>query len=96
MGLARGGDRRRCFLGVFLRPRKIVRFWDRALPDQLFGAKRPVTPEEEAATIGHIAGAMRKQRDTLEVGIAVSIPFGIVAVIILFVAYALEKAFYPP
>lgn len=55
-----------CFLGLFLRPRRWVRFWDRAIPDELFAVRRPVMPEEEATIIDHISTAMRRQRDALE------------------------------
>ena len=43
------------FLGLFLRPRKLVRFWDRAIPDELFAVARSVTPEEEATIVEHIS-----------------------------------------
>lgn len=85
-----------CFLGMFLRPRRLVRFWDRTIPDDLFTAKRPVTPEEEADVIEHVSRAMRHQRDELERGISVSIPFGILALALVTVGYVLEKAFFPP
>jgi hypothetical protein len=85
-----------CFLGLFLRPRRLVRFWDQAIPDELFGVKRPVMPEEESAIVDHIATTMRRQRDALERGIRVSVPFGIVALCIIAIAYAIDKRWYPP
>jgi hypothetical protein len=85
-----------CVLGAFLRPRRLVRFWDRALPDELFGLKRSVTPEEEAGVLDHISSCMRRQRDTLELGIRVSVPLGILALCVIVVAYAIEKRWYAP
>jgi hypothetical protein len=85
-----------CFLGAFLRPRRLVRFWDRALPDELFGAKAPVSFEQEAAAIDHISTMMRRQRDHLERGIRVSVPLGILGLGLVAAAYAIEKAFYAP
>jgi hypothetical protein len=85
-----------CFLGVFLRPRRIVRFWDRAIPDELFAVKRPVGLDEEAEVIRHISSSMRHQRDLLERGIRVSVPLGIAALCLLLIAYAIEKRWYPP
>jgi hypothetical protein len=84
------------FLGVFLRPRRIVRFWDRAIPDELFAVKRPVGLDEEADVIRHISSSMRHQRDLLERGIRVSVPLGIAALCLLLIAYAIEKRWYPP
>jgi hypothetical protein len=85
-----------CFIGVFLRPRRIVRFWDRALPDELFGARAPVTLDQEAHAIEHISTTMRHQRDHLERGIRVSVPLGLAALALTALAYILDKAFYPP
>ena len=85
-----------CFLGLFLRPKKVVRFWDRAIPDEVFAVKRPVTPEEEQGLIEHMSMAMRRQRDSLERGVQVSIPLGIVALCLVTVAYAVDKRWYPP
>jgi hypothetical protein len=85
-----------CFLGLFLRPRRLVRFWDRAIPDEVFEAKRPVTPAEEANFIEHISTAMRRQRDSLERGLRVSIPLGVLALCLIAVAYAVDKRWYPP
>lgn len=84
------------FLGLFLRPRRLVRFWDRAIPDDLFAVKRAVMPEEEAATIEHISTAMRRQRDALERGIQVSIPLGVLALCLVAIAYAVDKRWYSP
>jgi hypothetical protein len=83
-------------LGVFIRPRKLVRFWDRAIPDEVFAAKLPIVPDEEASLIEHISTALRQQRDQLERGISVSVPIGLVALFLVFVAYAIEKRFYAP
>jgi hypothetical protein len=85
-----------CFLGMFLRPRRLVRFWDKAIPDELFGAKAPVTFEQEGAAIEHISTMMRGHRDQLERGIRVSVPLGILALVLVAVGYAVEKAFYAP
>ena len=85
-----------CFLGLFLRPRRLVRFWDRAMPDDLFRVKRAVMPDEEAAIIDHISTAMRRQRDSIERGIGVSIPLGLAAVGLVAVAYVVDKGWYPP
>jgi hypothetical protein len=85
-----------CFLGAFLRPRRLVRFWDRALPDELFGAKAPVTLEQEANAIEHISTMMRRQRDHLERGIRVSVPLGLFALVLTAIGYAVDKAWYPP
>ncbi len=83
-------------LGVLLRPRSVVRFWDRALPEELFAAARRVTPAEEAEAIEHISNAMRMQRDLLERALRVSVPLGVTALALAFAAYALDKAFFPP
>jgi hypothetical protein len=85
-----------CFLGLFLRPRKVVRFWDRAIPDEVFSVKRPVTPEEEQSLIEHMSTTMRGQRDSLERGVQVSIPLGVLALGLVTVAYAVDKGWYPP
>jgi hypothetical protein len=85
-----------CFLGLFLRPRRLVRFWDRAIPDEVFAVKRSVTPEEEGTIVEHISMAMRRQRDSLERGIRVSIPLGLLALSLITIAYALEKRWYAP
>lgn len=85
-----------CFLGFFLRPPKLVRFWDKAIPDELFGAKRPVTFEEEAAAIEHISTMMRSHRDHLERGVRVSVPLGVTALLLIAIGYAVEKGFYAP
>jgi hypothetical protein len=82
------------FLGLFLRPRRIVRFWDRAIPDELFAAKRPVTQEEEASTIDHVSTAMLRHRDRLERAIGVALPLGVAALLLAALAYGLDKAFY--
>jgi hypothetical protein len=83
-------------LGVFIRPRKLVRFWDRAIPDEVFAAKLPVVPDEEASLIEHISTAIRQQRDQLERGISLSVPIGLLALFLVFVAYAIDKRFYAP
>jgi hypothetical protein len=85
-----------CFLGLFLRPRRLMRFWDHAIPDEVFSVKRPVTPDEEAGFIDHISTAMRRQRDLLERGLRVSIPLGVLALCLITVAYAVDKRWYPP
>jgi hypothetical protein len=85
-----------CFLGLFLRPRKVVRFWDRAIPDEVFAVRRPITPDEEASLIEHMSQTMRRQRDSLERGVQVSIPLGLLALCLITVAYAVDKQWYPP
>jgi hypothetical protein len=83
-------------LGLFIRPRRLVRFWDRAIPDEVFAAKLPMGPDDEASLIEHISIMMRRQRDQLERGISLSVPIGIVALMLVLIAYALDKRFYPP
>jgi hypothetical protein len=83
-------------LGLFIRPRRLVRFWDRAIPDDVFAAKLPMGPDDEASLIEHISIMMRRQRDQLERGISLSVPIGIVALLLVLIAYALDKRFYPP
>jgi hypothetical protein len=85
-----------CFLGLFLRPRKVVRFWDRAIPDEVFAVKRPVTLQEEEGLIEHMSTTMRRQRDSLERGVQISIPLGVIALCLVTVAYAVDKHWYPP
>ena len=68
-----------CFLGFFLRPARLARFWDRAIPDEFFGARTPVSLEEEARIIDHISSSMRAQRNRIERAIRVSIPLGVLA-----------------
>ena len=85
-----------CFLGLFLRPRRIVRFWDRAIPDEVFAVKRPVTPEEEGGLVEHMSSTMRRQRDSLERGLQISIPMGVLALCLVTAAYVVDKAWYPP
>ena len=84
------------FLGLFLRPRKVVRFWDRAIPDELFAVKRSVTLQEEESLIDHMSTTMRRQRDSLERGLQVSIPLGVIALCLVTLAYAVDKRWYPP
>jgi hypothetical protein len=83
-------------LGALLRPRRVTRFWDRALPSELFTAARLVSPDEEAGTIQHVASAVRVQRDALERALRVSVPLGLAALTVTAIAFALEKAFYAP
>lgn len=83
-------------LGAFMRPSRVVRFWDRVVPDDLFAARRSVSLDEEARAVAAISATMRGHRDQLERGVAVSVPLGIVALALLAVAYAIEKAWYPP
>jgi hypothetical protein len=85
-----------CFLGLFLRPRKVVRFWDRAIPDEVFAVKRSITPEEEGSLIEHMSVTMRRQRDSLERGVQLSIPLGVTALCLITIAYVVDKAWYPP
>jgi hypothetical protein len=85
-----------CFLGFFLRPRRLVRFWDRAIPDEVFAVKRSITPEEEGTIVEHISTAMRGQRDSLERAIRVSLPLGVLALSLTAIAYAIEKRWYAP
>jgi hypothetical protein len=84
------------FLGIFLRPRRVVRFWDRAIPDELFLVKRPVGLEEESDVIAHISSSMRQQRDLLESGIRVSVPLALIGLLLVLVAYGVDKRWYPP
>jgi hypothetical protein len=83
-------------LGAFMRPRRVVRFWDRVVPDDLFAARRSVSLNEEARTVAAISATMRGHRDQLERGVAVAVPLGVVALALLAVAYTIEKAWYPP
>ena len=83
-----------CFLGLFLRPGHIVRFWDRAIPGELFEVKRSVTPEEEATIVEHLSTTMRRHRDALERGLRVSIPLGVAALCLIAIAYVLDKLWY--
>jgi hypothetical protein len=83
-------------LAFLLRPRRIVRFWDRALPDELFAAARRVTPAEEANAIAHISTAMRVQRAQLERAIRITIPLGVTALFLTAIAYVIDKTLYPP
>ena len=83
-------------LALFIRPRRLVRFWDRAIPDEVFAAKLPMGPDDEASLIEHVSIMMRRQRDQLERGISLSVPIGIVALMLVLIAYALDKRFYPP
>ena len=83
-------------LGAFLRPRRVVRFWDRVVPEDLFAARRSVSLEEETRTVRAISAAMRDHRDQLERGVAVSVPLGVLALALVAVAYGIEKAWYPP
>ena len=84
------------FLGLFLRPRRIVRYWDRAIPDELFAVRRSVSLEEEASIIEHVTTTLRRQRDWLERGIRVSVPLGITALCLTFLAYVVERRWYGP
>jgi hypothetical protein len=83
-----------CVLGLFIRPRRIIRFWDRALPDEYFAAAKAVTPEEECRIVEHVCTTMRSQRDTLEHGIRVSIPLGVAALFIALIGYIVDKLWY--
>ena len=83
-------------LGALLRPRRVTRFWDRALPADLFSAERVMTAGEETATLGHVATAIRGQRDALERALRVSVPLGLSGLAMTALAYAIEKAFYAP
>jgi hypothetical protein len=82
------------FLGLFIRPRRIIRFWDRALPDEYFAAAKSVSFEEECRIVEHVATAMRKQRDTLERGIRVSIPLGVAGLGVALLGYIVDKLWY--
>jgi hypothetical protein len=83
-------------LGALLRPRRVTRFWDHALPAELFAAARRVTPAEEADALEHVSTAIRAQRDALERALRVSVPLGLCALTLAASAYALDKAFYGP
>ena len=83
-------------LGALLRPRRVTRFWDHALPPELFAAARRVRPAEEADTIEHVSTALRAQRDALERALRVSVPLGLAALSLAGIAYALERASYAP
>lgn len=82
--------------GVLLRPRRLVRFWDRLLPPGMVGTARRRSAEEEARCIEEVWSALRKQRDSLDRSIALSVRLGILALGLVAVAYAIERAWYAP
>ena len=83
-------------LGLLVRPRRIVRFWDRALPDEIFRGAARTTPADEAGALEQVSTALRRQRDGLERGLRVSVPLGIAALGLVATAFAIDKAFYGP
>lgn len=83
-------------LGALIRPRRVVRFWDRALPDDLFTPGSLAAPVDAGRIIAAVAAIMRDQREQLDRGLRISVPLGVFAAALAAFAYVVDKAFYPP
>lgn len=83
-------------LGLVITPRRVTRFWDRLSTSSLLVTKSALDEDDELEMIDDLCDALRAQRGSLHRMLRVSIAFGLVALAVVCLAYAVEKRFYAP
>lgn len=80
-------------LAPIITPRRLARFWERTVIADVLSVD---SLDKEEQLIRTVHAAMEGQMRRLRRGMRASVAFGVVALGIAVIAYAVEKAFYAP
>jgi hypothetical protein len=80
-------------LGTLIMPSRLDRFWDGLVPPEIvLSDLGPCAPEREAAIAAHMSTALHGQIDRLRRGFRFAVWIGCAALVLIAIAYVLEKA----